>query len=83
MKLASLYFSQNHADNEISHQHDEDDETTQDTDSPTIVSGEEQDTGKFIPYLKSIVHIHKNEQLLDWPFTRLLLEALCIKMSNY
>ena len=23
--------------------------------------------------------IHKNEQLLDWPFTRLLLESLYIK----
>ena len=30
-----------------------------------------------------LVRIHKNEQLLDWPFTRLLLEALYIKMSNY
>ena len=31
----------------------------------------------------SIVRIHKNEQLLDWPFTRLLLEVLYIKTSNY
>ena len=30
---------------------------------------------------KSIVLIHN--QLLDWPFTRLLLEALCIKTRNY
>ena len=27
--------------------------------------------------------IHKNEQLLDWPFTRLLLGSLYIKTSNY
>ena len=32
---------------------------------------------------KMKVRIHKNEQLLDWPFARLLLEALCIKTSNY
>ena len=32
---------------------------------------------------KILVHIHKNEQLLDLPFTRLLLEALLIKASNY
>ena len=31
----------------------------------------------------SIGRIHKNEQLLDWPFTRLLLESLYIKTSNY
>ena len=30
-----------------------------------------------------LVCIHKNKQLLDWPFTRLLLEALCIKTSTY
>ena len=30
-----------------------------------------------------LVRIHKNEQLLDWPFTRLLLVALYIKTSNY
>ena len=30
-----------------------------------------------------IIRIHENEQLLDWPFTGLLLEALCIKTSNY
>ena len=30
-----------------------------------------------------IVRIHKNKQLLDRPFTRPLLEALCIKTSNY
>ena len=27
----------------------------------------------------TIGRIHKNEQLLDWPFTRLLLESLYIK----
>ena len=32
---------------------------------------------------KIIGRIHKNEQLLDWPFTRLLLESLYIKTSNY
>ena len=33
-------------------------------------------------YYETLVRIHKNEQLLDWPFTRLLLEALYIKTSN-
>ena len=32
---------------------------------------------------KILGRIHKNEQLLDWPFTRLLLESLYIKTSNY
>ena len=36
--------------NEISQQHGEDDETTQDTDSPSIVSGEEQDTDNEISH---------------------------------
>ena len=31
----------------------------------------------------TIVRLPKNEQLLDWPFTRLLLETLCIKTSNH
>ena len=29
------------------------------------------------------IHVYKNEQLLDWPFTCLLLESLIIKTSNY
>ena len=38
-----------------------------------------------LPNLKMITigRIHKNEQLLDWPFTRLLLEFLYIKTRNY
>ena len=31
----------------------------------------------------SLLCIHKNEQLLDWPFTRLLLDALCMKKGIY
>ena len=34
-------------------------------------------------YLKKIGRIHKNEQLLNWPFARILLESLYIKTSNY
>ena len=30
-----------------------------------------------------LVRIHKSQQLLVWPFTRLLLEGLCIKKRNY
>ena len=33
--------------------------------------------------LNILVRIHKDEQLLDWPLTRLLLQALCIKTSNH
>ena len=31
----------------------------------------------------AVVRMYKNEQLLDSPFTGLLLEALCIKTCNY
>ena len=31
----------------------------------------------------SLLRIHKNEQWLDRPFTRLLLDALCIKKGIY